>query len=92
MALSDVRAITLTADGTVNAGRARVRQIQVKTSGSGNPQVILKDGGASGTTLLDLAFGTGDTFSANIPDNGILFETDVYLDLTACASVTVFIS
>jgi hypothetical protein len=28
----------------------------------------------------------------NIPDNGILFETDVYLDLTACDSVTFFIS
>lgn len=92
MAISDVRAVTLTADGTVNAGRARVRQIQVKTAGTGSPQIILKDGGASGTTLIDLAFGISDTFSVNIPDNGILFETDVYLDLTACSSVTVFIS
>ena len=92
MAISDVKAVTLTADGTVNAGRARVRQIQVKTAGTGSPQIILKDGGASGTTLIDLAFGISDTFSVNIPDNGILFETDVYLDLTACSSVTVFIS
>jgi len=92
MAISDVRAVTLTADGTVNAGRARVRQIQVKTAGTGSPQILLKDGGASGTTLIDLAFGISDTFSVNIPDNGILFETDVYLDLTACSSVTVFIS
>jgi len=92
MAISDVRAVTLTADGTVNAGRARVRQIQVKTAGTGSPQILSKDGGASGTTLIDLAFGISDTFSVNIPDNGILFETDVYLDLTACSSVTVFIS
>jgi ribosomal protein S4E len=92
MAISDVRAVTLAADGTVNAGRARVRQIQVKTAGTGSPQIILKDGGASGTTLIDLAFGTSDTFSVNIPDNGILFETDVYLDLTNCLSVTVFLS
>ena len=92
MAISDVRAVTLTADGTVNAGRARVRQIQVKTAGTGSPQILLKDGGASGTTLIDLAFGISDTFSVNIPDNGILFETDVYLDLTACLSVTVFLS
>ena len=92
MSQSDVFAVTKAADATVFAGRARVRQIQVKTAGTGSPQILLKDGGASGTTLIDLAFGISDTFSVNIPDNGILFETDVYLDLTACSSVTVFIS
>ena len=92
MSRSDVFAVTKTADATVYAGRARVRQIQVVTAGSGSPQVVLKDGGSSGTTLLDVAFGTSSTFSVNIPDNGILFETDVYQDLTACASVTVVMS
>lgn len=92
MAMSDVFAVTKTADATVFSGRSRVRQIQVVTAGSGSPQVVLKDGGSGGTTMLDLAFGTGSTFSVNIPDNGILFNTDVYLDLTACSSVTVFLS
>jgi|TARA_R100001086_G_scaffold173246_2_gene94860 hypothetical protein len=92
MAMSDVFAVTKTADATVFNGRARVRQIQVVTAGSGSPQVVLKDGGSGGTTMLDLAFGTGSTFSVNIPDNGILFNTDVYLDLTNCSSVTVFLS
>jgi hypothetical protein len=92
MSASDVFAVTKTADATVFDGRARVRQIQVVTAGSGSPQVVLKDGGSGGTTMLDLAFGTGSTFSVNIPDNGILFNTDVYLDLTACSSVTVFLS
>jgi hypothetical protein len=92
MAMSDVFAVTKTADATIFDGRARVRQIQVVTAGSGSPQVVLKDGGSGGTTMLDLAFGTGSTFSVNIPDNGILFNTDVYLDLTACSSVTVFLS
>ena len=92
MSRSDVFAVTKTADATVYAGRARVRQIQVVTAGSGSPQVVLKHGGSGGTTLLDVAFGTSSTFSVNIPDNGILFETDVYLDLTACSSVTVFMS
>ena len=92
MSSSDVFAVTKTADATVYDGRVRVRQIQVKTAGSGSPKIVLKDGGSSGTTLLDMSFGTGDTFSVNIPDNGILFETDVYLDLTACSSVTVFLS
>ena len=92
MSRSDVFAVTKTADATVYAGRARVRQIQVVTASSGSPQVVLKDRGSSATTLLDVAFGTSSTFSVNIPDNGILFETDVYLDLTACSSVTVFMS
>ena len=92
MAMSDVFAVTKTADATVFNGRARVRQIQVVTAGSGSPQVVLKDGGSGGTTMLDLAFGTGSTFSVNIPDNGILFNTDVYLDLTNCSSVPVFLS
>tara|TARA_R100001440_G_scaffold1314_4_gene4343 strand:+ start:5986 stop:6264 length:279 start_codon:yes stop_codon:yes gene_type:complete len=92
MSRSDIFSVTRTADGTVFASRARVRQIQVKTAGSGSPQVILKDGGASGTTKLDVSFGTSNTFSVNIPDQGILFDTDVYLDLTAVSSVTVFLS
>lgn len=92
MSTSDVFAVTKTADATVFASRARVRQIQVKTATSGSPQIVLKDGGSSGTALLDLSFGTTDTFSVNIPDNGILFGTNVYLDLTDCLSVTVFLS
>ena len=45
MSRSDIFSVTRTADGTVFASRARVRQIQVKTAGSGSPQVVLKDGG-----------------------------------------------
>jgi len=92
MSQSDIFAVTKTADATVFAGRARVRQIQVHTSGSGSPAVVLKDGGSSGTTLLSLTFTTSNVHSVNIPDNGILFTTDVYLDLTACEGVTVFLS
>ena len=91
MSRSDVFAVTKTADATVYAGRARVRQIQVVTAGSGSPQVVLKDGGSSGTTLLDVAFGTSSTFSVNIPDNGILFETDVNVHtIDAITSVVFF--
>ena len=37
MSSSDVFAVTKTADATVYSGRARVRQVQVKTAGSGSP-------------------------------------------------------
>jgi hypothetical protein len=90
MAMSDVIAVTRTADGAFVSGRARVKQLVVHTSSSGSPAVVLKDGGSSGTTKLSLTYTTGDVHSLNIPENGILFETDVYLDLTACDSVTLF--
>ena len=92
MSQSDIFAVTRTSDGVVYAGRARVRQIQVHTSGSGSPAIVLKNGGSSGTTLLSLTFTTSNVHSVNIPDNGILFETNVYLDLTNCEGVSVFLS
>jgi len=92
MALSDVIAVTRTDDGEIYGQRSRVRQIVATTSSSGSPAIAVKDGGASGTTRLSMAFTTSDVVTVNIPDNGILFETDVYLDLTACDSVTFFLS
>lgn len=92
MATSDIFAVTRTADGTVYGARARVRQVVVHTSGSGSPAIVLKDGGTGGATRLSMTFITSDVYSVNIPDNGILFETDVYLDLTDCSGVTVFMS
>ena len=90
MAMSDVIAVTRTSDGTLVSGRTRVKQLVVHTSGSGSPAVVLKDGGSSGTEKLSLTYTTGAVHSLNIPENGILFETDVYLDLTACDGVTIF--
>ena len=92
MSRSDVIAVTRTTDGSIYGQRARVRQIVATTSSSGSPAILVKDGGASGTTRLSMAFIVSDVITVNIPDNGILFETDVYLDLTDCDSVTFFLS
>jgi hypothetical protein len=92
MAMSDVFAVTRTDDGSIYGSRARVRQIVATTAGSGSPSIAVKDGGASGTTRLSMAFTTSDVITVNIPDNGILFDTNVYLDLTDCDSVTFFLS
>jgi hypothetical protein len=85
---SGVSAKTLTADGSIYASRARVKGIHVTTTSAGS--VALKDGGASGTTLLDVAIGANYSGNIIIPMDGILFETSVYLDLTNATSVTVF--
>ncbi len=89
MAMSDVIAVTRGTSGTILAGRGRVKQLVVHTDGSGSPAVVLKDGGSGGTTKLSLTYTNSDVHSLNIPETGILFETDIYVDITAC-DVTVF--
>lgn len=90
MGTTDVRSVTLTADGTVYAARQRIRHITYLATGTGG-SIVLKDGGASGTVKLNVATpAIADAYDIVIPGEGILFETDVYLDLTNVASVTFF--
>ena len=86
--LSNVQATTRTDDGSIYASRARVKGIHCTTTSAGS--IVLKDGGASGTTRLNVAIGANFSGNIVIPDDGILFETNVYLDLTIATSVTVF--
>ena len=79
-------------DGTIYSGPCRLRQLTVNTEAAGSPAIVLKDGGASGTVRLQLDLQTSDTFSVTIPDAGIRFATDLYVDATALDSVTVFLS
>ena len=85
---SNISATTLTEDGSVYASRARVKGIHVTTTSAGS--VVLKDGGSSGVTRLNVAIGANFSGNIIIPDDGILFDTNVYLDLTNATSVTVF--
>jgi len=85
---SDIKATTLTEDGSVFASRARVKGVHVTTTTAGS--IILKDGGSSGVSRLNVAIGANFSGNIIIPDDGILFETNVYLDLTNATSVTVF--
>lgn len=85
---SNILSKTLTADGSVYASRARVKGIFASTTTAGS--IVLKNGGASGTTLLDVSIGANFSGNIYIPNDGILFESDVYLDLTNATSVTVF--
>ena len=86
---SDVKAKKLTATGALGVGRARIRQIQVNAT-AGSPQIVVKDGSASGTTILDLQFAANTNTSVNIPADGILSEADPHFTLTNITSITVF--
>jgi hypothetical protein len=85
---SNIQATTRTDDGSIYGSRARVKGIHCTTTSAGS--IVLKNGGSGGTTLLSVAIGAAFSGNILIPDDGILFETNVYLDLTSATSVTVF--
>lgn len=85
---TDVKAKKVTATGSVYGDRTRVRAIAFKPSAAGS--IVLKDGGASGTTLIDIDVDTASTTYMVFPGNGVLFSTNVYATLTTVASLTVF--
>lgn len=90
-AQSDVKAVTLTSTNTAVDRRSRVRGVFILCGGTAG-SVVLKDGGSGGGTELDIATPASATTPINvdIPDNGILFETDVHVTITNAASVIVF--
>ena len=91
MANSDVRSKRLTGAGAANVGRARLRQIQVLTGG-GAGRLTLTNGNG-GSTVLDLDFSETATHSVNIPDEGILFSSDIHVGTaTNVTAMTIFFS
>lgn len=85
---SDVKSKKVTATGSVLAHAARIKAISFKPAAAGS--IVLKDGGASGTTLLDLDVDTGSTTHICFPGDGIKFNTDVHATLGVVSSLTVF--
>ena len=90
MMQTDVKAASLTESGTAFAGRTRVRGIVIAdTTNSG--QLILRDGGITGTIKFQLVTpNTAFVSNILIPGEGVLFETDVYVEINNLSSVVVF--
>jgi hypothetical protein len=89
---SDVKSVRLTASGTARIIRSRLKGVYVVHAASpGTVQV--RDGGASGPILLELDLPSTNTSPVWVecPDNGILFDTDMYVTFGAnITGVTVF--
>lgn len=92
MAGSDLKSATATADGVLFAGRARLRHVLVKSAAAGSPQVVFKNGGAGGTALITMDFVTATNEDIPIPDEGVVFENGIYVDITDVDRVTIFYS
>ena len=95
---TDVQAsVPITSDGQFtnqaasNLTRTRVKSIYI-VPGSAAGSVVFKDGGANGTTRMTIntvASATQPTYML-MPGQGVLFETNVYADVTNIGSVTIF--
>jgi len=72
-------------------GRARIKSVYiVPAAGAGS--VVFKDGGASGTTKITintLASSSSPNYML-LPGEGVLFTTNIYVDVTTIGSVMVF--
>lgn len=86
---TDVSSTYLNASGAVTTQRARLRAVSYKGDGTAG-YIKLRDGGVSGTVLLQLDVSTADTQTINmlLPAEGILFGTSIYADMSHIASAT----
>ncbi len=84
----DVKAAERTTTGTAYAAPARIKGLVLSFATGGT--VVLKDGGASGTTVFSYtAPAAAGTVNVVIPGEGILCRTDIHVTLSS-ASATVF--
>ena len=89
MSGSDVNVSYVTATGTVASGRHRLCSIHYHSAGS-TGKIVLRDGGASGTTVLTIDMHANSTGEVTIPDEGVLFATDIHATYTNVTSATFF--
>ena len=89
--MSNVTAVHTDVTATLATGRRQLRGYHTISGGTAG-DVIFRDGGASGTVRLQFNIGTGtQPIVMEIPDDGILFLTDVHVTLPTSAKTTVFV-
>lgn len=90
MAISDIKAKRLTGTGAASIGRTRIKQIQVLTNATGAGRLTITDGDG-GATVLDIDLAVSDSHTLNIPANGVVVTSDVYVSAaTNITALTVF--
>lgn len=86
---TDVKAGYVSATATVFDGRTRFKGLVV-TPGSAAGTVVVRDGGAGGTTLFSTAtLSSGTPFSVLIPGEGVLCYTNLHVTVTGTATTAV---
>jgi hypothetical protein len=89
----DVKSKHLNATGAVVDQPTRVKGFSICATASAAGTMVLKDGGSSGTTLIEVdipANSNPNSFYTLVPGEGVRFTTDVYATLTGISSITVY--
>ena len=82
---TDVKATRATGNGTIFAGRTRLRGVIVVSDGSGAGSVLLRDN--DDQTIIP----NGDVFAFNLPTDGVVFPDGMKVhSFTNVTSITVF--
>lgn len=94
MQQTDVKSAHSSVAGTLFNGPTRLKGLIVCPAASTASTVQFKDGGSTGTVLLeiDIASNTNvNTYTFDIPGEGIKFSSTLYLALSAAVTgITVF--
>jgi hypothetical protein len=89
MAGSDTKSKRVTGTGALTVGRSRLRMIVVTTT-AGAGRLTLTDG-SGGSTLMDVDLVASTTHNVYIPEEGILFQSDIFVSAaTNLTSATLF--
>jgi len=81
----DVKNVHANASGSLVSYRTRVKGIVITSTGAGAGTVQLKNGGSSGTVLLEVDVPATAAFhNVVIPGEGVLFDSNVYATLSNC--------
>lgn len=87
---TDVKAATVTGEGSAYAARARVKALTFVTTAAGAGSVKIEDG-VGGTVKLNIATPAAADFQhVLLPGEGILCENGIWVVPTNVSSVTVF--
>ena len=86
---TDVKAATVTSEGSAYAARARVKALSFVTTGTAG-SVQIEDGDGGAVKLNIATAGVADTQYVLVPGEGVLFETGIWVVPANVTSVTVF--
>jgi hypothetical protein len=88
--LTNVFSAHADATGTIYDGFTNLCGYQVAPGGTAG-EIIFRDGGASGPTLMIVHITTNTVvMSTLLPGNGIRFSTNIHVTLPTNASITIF--
>jgi hypothetical protein len=94
MQQTDVKSAHLSSAGTFFNGPTRLKGLIICPAASTAATVQFKDGGSSGPVLLEIDIASNsnpNTYTFDVPGEGIRFSTTLYLALSAAVTgVTVF--